>query len=339
MPNPSLMNRSSLSADAVDLAISLLPSMPFEPYRNEWLFDNRLDLAEPQLALAAQLLDFARHQQFFAASPLLSHFKVGASGHCGDQRLALGSNHERGAGPGRAYDDAIHGEDAVISDALNRYGRDTRLEMIVYTTDASAPSCSCGRCRGAIESYTNGDIPIVSAGSGDEVSMWYLSELLPKEFPLLDRAQLSLNEGMLLEQLLSESELSGPSGFNHFSKSTLGLSVAAISADQQIFSLPRVDALAFYGTSSIAATISAVMRAQAETLDAVLISTQSGLPTAEDRQLLYEFASMYSSASTLTVYMKSADDGSIRVATPAQLLPYAFGPGDLGIDFSRVRSV
>lgn len=298
-----------------------------------WSIENRLNLSDEELSRACVLLDHARHQQHFAASPHRSKFKVGSSVYCGANRIAHGSNAEYGAGPSSAYDEAIHSEEVAIVNALNHHGRNTLMEMIGLASDAPTPSTSCGKCRSLLETYGERDMVIVSVGTGTTATMWRLSELFPTELTALSCSQAPSRDDPQLCTLLEAAERCRGVGFIPFSEQTLGRSVAAIAANGSVFSLPRIDSLAFYGTSSLRATLSAVLLQNPRKIDAVLLSSNSGLPTGEDRQLLFEFASLLDQAQTLPVYLHREGSEDIVSTNPCALLPHGFGPKDLNIRY------
>lgn len=301
-----------------------------------WSIENRLDLSEEELARACVLLDHARHQQHFAASPCRSQFRVGSSVYCGANRIAHGSNAEYGAGDRRAYDEGVHSEEVAIVNALNHHGRDTIMEMIGLASDAPQPSTSCGKCRSLLETYGQPDMIIVSVGTGMTATMWRLSELLPTELAALSRFPAPEWCDPKLQSLLEVAERARSAGFIPFSEQTLGRSVAAVAANGSVFSLPRNDCLAFFGTSSLRATLAAVLLERPNQLESVLISSKSGLPTGEDRQLLFEFASLLDQADTLKVYLHREGTDRVVVTTPSALLPLGFGPSDLELNLKKI---
>jgi cytidine deaminase len=255
--------------------------------------------------------------------------------YCGNDRIAHGSNAEYGAGPRRAYDEGIHSEEVAIVNALTHHGRDTLVEMVALTSDAQTPSTSCGKCRSLLETYGNRDVIIVSAGADTTVTMWRLSELLPTDISNLSRTSAPAFKDSAIQRLLMAAEQARCTGFTPFSEETLGRSVAAVAVDGAIFSLPRVDSLAFYGTSSLRATISAVLLTNPRELESILISSRSGLPTGEDRQLLFEFTSLFRQEETVPVFLHREGTESVVATTPTALLPHGFGPKDLHITLGR----
>ena len=296
------------------------------------MFENRLNLTGEELARAAVLLDHARYQHHHAASPLRSQFRVGASAIFGYDTIAFGANAEYGGGARKAYDEGVHAEEAAIAHALQLCGRDVTIEMIAVASDGQRPSSACGKCRSIIETYGRPDTVIVSVGANIEVTMWRLSELLPNTLDSSAHPGLIDIADPRVAPLIAAAEQARLRSFNHFSREVLGRSVAAIAANGAVFSLPRIDSLAFYGTSSLRASLSAVWFAQPTKLDGVLISCASGMPTGEDRQLLFECASFRGQADTLPVYLHKEGTTALIVTTPTKLLPYGFGPKDLGID-------
>jgi cytidine deaminase len=331
MPSVPIVARSSLSPLSCALEGSGTATYP-AAIAHPWMFENRLHLTGEELSWASLLLDYARHQQHNAASPLRSQFRVGSSALCGNGTIAFGANAEYGGGVRRAYDEGVHAEEAAITNALQRCGRDVVIEMIAVASDGQMPSSACGKCRSIIETYGRPDTIIVSVGSSLQVTMWRLSELLPDMFDSSAHPGLIDAADPQVQRLFNAAEGTRRVSFDPFSRQVLGRSVAAIAANGAVSSLPRIDSLAFYGTSSLRASLSAVWLTQPTKIDGVLISCASGMPTGEDRQLLFEFASFLGQADTLPVYLHKEGTQAMVVTTPSALLPYGFGPKDLGID-------
>jgi len=296
-----------------------------------WTLHNRIDLDESEAALAFLLLDSARHQQLFAASPLLSRFKVASTISCGPNKIAHGVNMEYGAGPRKAVDEGVHSEEAALSNALSLYGRDTCVELVGLTTDSSQPSTPCGKCRSLLETYAHGDPVIVSAGSDLSATVWKLSELMPRHFDSVDISSISDDERTTISVLRAAAHDGQSRGATPLSKQAVGIDCACIVADGVGYSLPRVDSLAFYPTTSLRATIAAALAAKPSRIDAVMLSSRSGLPIGEDRQLLLELANLFAQAGNLPVYLQAEGSQTLQRTTPSMLLPYAFGPKDLSL--------
>lgn len=336
MSQTQIVQRSALRCAAFSPVV-VDPTRTASVAVHPWNIENRLSLSGEELTRACVLLDHARHQQHFAASPCRSKFKVGSSVYCGHNRIAHGSNAEYGAGGRRAYDEGVHSEEVAIVNALNHHGRDTIMEMIGLASDAQNPSTSCGKCRSLLETYGQPDMIIVSVGAGLTATMWRLSELLPMDRASLSRFPAPPIGGPEVGPLLEAAERAREAGFIPFSEQALGRSVAAVAMSGAVISLPRIDSLAFYGTSSLRATLAAVFLERPRKLESVLLSSKSGLPTGEDRQLLFEFASLLDQTDTLRVYLHREGTTEVIATTPDALLPLGFGPKDLEISFATSR--
>jgi cytidine deaminase len=334
MSQPKLVRRNDISAEAFQTASKNLqqPADQRPAQSQPWELDNRLNLDESQLALAFLLLDNARHQQVFSASPLLSRFRVACSIFCGAGKTAHGANMEYGAGPRRAADVGVHAEEAALAGALGLYGSRTYVEFVAVATDSSQPSTPCGKCRSVIETYSQGDPIIVSVGANFLATMWKLSELMPRDFESINVTELSNDTRALLHSLQSVTHTNHPPKTRSLSEQALGNDYARIIADGVAYSLPRVDSLAFYPTTALRATIAAVLAAKPSRINAVLLSSRSGIPIGEDRQLLFEFANMFGQVQTLPIYLQAEGNTAVQCATPTTLLPYAFGPNDLSLN-------
>lgn len=334
MSQRNVVSRHQISAEAFRIAREYFarPVQLQDSSEHSWKIENRLSLTETDLALACLLLDCSRHQQFFAASPLLSDFRVASSIFCGPGKIAHGANVEFGAGHNKAVDDAVHSEEAAISHALTLYGKNARVEIVAVTTDSAVPSTPCGKCRSLLETYSQADPVIISAGATPSASMWRLSELLPHTFPSIDPAQVPPEEHRYLTALYEESRAQRSPEQASLSRQAVGFEHAVILVQGQTYSLPRVDSLAFYSTTSLRATIAAVMATNPTRIDAVMLYSRSGMPIGEDRQLLFEFANLFNQSATLPVYLRAEHTRELLHATPATLLPFAFGPNDLSLE-------
>jgi cytidine deaminase len=334
MSQTKLVQRNEISGDAfraVGIHFSqshIQATVKAQP----WKLDNRLSLDESHLALAFLLLDKARHQQLFAASPLLSRFRVASSIFCGPGKIAHGANMEYGAGPGRAVDVGVHSEEAALTSALGLYGRDTYVELVGLATDSLQPSTPCGKCRSVLETYSQQDPIIVSVGSDLTATMWKLSELMPRDFDAINPAELSHDSRTLIDSLNRAAQKEQSHSLTSLSQQAVGVDSASIVADGVAYSFPRVDSFAFYPTTALRATIAAVLAARPSRIDGVMLSSRSGIPIGEDRQILFEFANMFGQAQTLLIYLQAEGTEVLRCATPATLLPYAFGPNDLSLN-------
>ena len=297
-----------------------------------WQINNRFDLSKENLNSIVDLLEIADNSRQFSASPLLSGFKVGAAGIYNNGKesgVACGANHERGAGRNKAKDDAIHGEDALIADALGKGGRDTRLELVAITTDSPRPASSCGRCRASLQTYAGDDLLIVSGGTDSDADMWKISELLPEDFKKVSFERLN-NEDV---NLINLARMTAKLSFQHFTEEVLGKSAVAIRGESgKIYTGIRVDSVAFYGTDPVVSAISKALEAREKSFQAAAFYSQSGIPTGEERQLFYEACSLLRCENTAKVYLVESDRKEIQVTTAAELLPSAFGPGDLGLN-------
>jgi cytidine deaminase len=154
---------------------------------------------------------------------------------------------------------------------------------------------------------------------------------MPQDFDSVDMSSLSKDELLEIDSLRAAGHGGQSRGITPLSRQTVGTDCARVIADGVTYSLPRVDSLAFYPTTSLRATIAAALAAKPSRIDAVMLSSRSGLPIGEDRQLLLEFANFFGQVESLPVYLHAEGSDELRRATPARLLPYAFGPNDLSL--------
>lgn len=297
--------------------------------RPDWKFVNRFAINDNQLALACLLLDHAQRSKTQSSSPLLSNFRVGACLFFEPQCVGSGANYEFGAGLHQAYDEGVHAEEAALANAFNTFGTHVRVAICAIVSDAPQASTPCGKCRSVLQTYASGDVLVVSAGKDLVCQMWKLSELLPVNFPQVEAARLSDYDKETLGSLLGKLASSRDESRSGFASRVLGISSCVISADGRLYSIPRVDSLAFYSTSSLRATIASVLKDRPSRIDGVLVRSLLPALTGEDRQLLFEFAALFNQTTTLPVYWQRDGVSTLWTATPATLLPNAFGPADL----------
>lgn len=297
----------------------------------EWRIDNRVNATAAELATMQVILNQARHAMDTASAPLLSGFNVGAALATAKGEIASGANFEHGAGPGRGLDDATHGEQSAVANMLLRYGADSRVAIIGYTTRLPEGifACSCGRCRGIIESFAEPgkDVLLVSGSAHGSATTWTLSELLPDDFRELPADSLSADSAKLLTVAC---EMTGRS-IDVFTKPVTGPTGAAVLTDDgAVHNGARFDVAAFYGLSAVGGALQSALAANDFKIAQVCVVSGSGRVLPEDRQFIYEFASALGRADSMQVLMFSSDTNTLRVATPKELLPFGFGAPDLG---------
>lgn len=304
-----------------------------------WLINNKLNLPESSLQRIPELLSLADLTRVKSASPLNSGFHVGAVAiyqTSNGEGLARGSNSERGGGRDQAIDDAIHAEDGTISNMLDLGGSGARLKLIAITTDAPAPATSCGRCRGAVETYSESEeTVIVSGGTTGDVEMWTIAELLPIKFSLsVNVSDLSLED----QNLVRASKAVSFYSFQPFTEKILGKCGASIrpTDSDSIHSGCRLDSSAFYGMPAITSAMGTFfMNEESAKFDTVALYSKTGIPTGEERQELYDKCSALGCEGSAKILLVSSETDLVQITTPRELLPFPFGAGDIGIRIQR----
>lgn len=297
-----------------------LPTTSFE-----WSIENRVGASLSQLVQVDRLLTLAERQRCASSLPTTSKFTVGAAGLVAGasegaihERICSGANYE-------VSDDALHGEDTLIADMLGRYGSAARLELVAVTTVLPVPACSCGRCRGKLQAFAGGDwrdLILASGTSARTATLWRLGELLPENFPSIEETRLSEED----RTLLRAAEQSSESGVQLLTEQVDGREGAAVRrADGTIVNAARVNLAAFYGSSALESLVLTSSALGVSCPKAIAYCSPSGLPRPEERQWLYEFANLFGLEEQLPVFLLSQRDRLVRVATPASLLPFAFG--------------
>lgn len=125
------------------------------------------------------LLAFARDVQAHAYAPY-SHFRVGAAVFAGGD-VFVGVNVENSA-----YGSTTCAEADAIAAAVASGTRD--ISAIAIAGDSEGPCVPCGNCRQILSEF-NLDMRIIMGGSGDEVMVETMEDLLPDSFSagLLDQ--------------------------------------------------------------------------------------------------------------------------------------------------------
>jgi len=126
------------------------------------------NLTQPDLALLA----FAREVQENAYAPY-SGFKVGAAVYANGD-IFQGVNVENAA-----YGATICAERSAISAAISAGCMD--ITAIAIVGDSEAPTVPCGCCRQVLSEF-NSELRVIMGGSGDDVRVMTLDELLPEAF-------------------------------------------------------------------------------------------------------------------------------------------------------------
>lgn len=126
------------------------------------------NLTQPDLALLA----FAREVQENAYAPY-SGFKVGAAVYANGD-IFQGVNVENAA-----YGATMCAERSAISAALSAGCMD--ITAIAIVGDSESPTVPCGCCRQVLSEF-NPDMRVIMGGTGDDVQVMTLEELLPEAF-------------------------------------------------------------------------------------------------------------------------------------------------------------
>ena len=126
------------------------------------------NLTQPDLALLA----FAREVQEKAYAPY-SGFRVGAAVYA-DGDIFQGVNVENAA-----YGATLCAERSAIAAAIAAGCLD--VTAIAIVGDSQSPTVPCGCCRQVLAEF-NPEMRVIMGGSGDEVLVMSLEELLPEAF-------------------------------------------------------------------------------------------------------------------------------------------------------------
>lgn len=118
------------------------------------------------------LLAFAREVQERAYAPY-SKFRVGAAVFA-DGEVFTGTNVENAA-----FGATVCAEAAAVAAAVA--AGCTSIQAIAISGDSAAPCVPCGTCRQILSEF-NQDMRIVMGGTGDEIMVETIEDLLPASF-------------------------------------------------------------------------------------------------------------------------------------------------------------
>lgn len=127
----------------------------------------------PDAAVEASLVAAARAAEARAIAPY-SHFTVGAALLLPGGAIVAGCNIENAT-----YGLTMCAERVALFKALSEGHR--RFEAIAISASAPRPTPPCGACRQLLWEFC-GDIPVITAGTGGDITRTTLGALFPEPF-------------------------------------------------------------------------------------------------------------------------------------------------------------
>ncbi len=266
------------------------------------------------------------------ASPIASKYHVGAAALWKDGILTRGWNIEYG-GPG--FGDAgmrcVHAEQHMVANAMKETRRDSIAYLAVVGGNSDDPQAPCGDCREIIKTYSDEDTCIIIREGGQD-KLYTIEDLLPtRGFRHVRIAALLPADQEAITQSFPKS---GVPGFVCLSRQMSD----ALSEDLDLaFCVARVagksvkgyqmDDPAFHQISAIGSALSQAWSYD-EPIQSLHVFSTLGRIDGRDRQFIYNYASRHGVEKTLPVYIckiGARKPRRVMRATPAELLPFAFG--------------
>jgi cytidine deaminase len=291
------------------------------------------------------------------AHPFISHFHVGAASLTMDGKIYSGSNQESSA-----LSLAMCGERNAIFHALA--DRSSEIETIVIITrgedfDTVRASPSCGACRQwlyDVSVFAERDIKLIFASTKKtHIIRATASELLPypysqiihgKDMTSIDnifgQSQMNLTKfrqfNHKYQKLIQQAENAWKNSYCPYSGAKEG--IAALMSDNNYLSGKTIENAAYgSSTSAVSGLISEVHSHSSKKITGVayVVGKENGVyrvagPDGNSRQQLFEISN--GTKKDFDVILFTPDKKQFVLTKMSALLPYAFGPGDLGMDVS-----
>lgn len=281
-----------------------------------------------------RLLHYYALQALKNADPKISKFPVGAAGLVSGRTVRLvatGWNQEMASG------DSLHAEESLV--AKLRQGEELLRVMIVGGN--GQPLAPCGNCRDVLLARANPKAEaLVSTPDGQT---WLnIKDLLPQTSQGTDDIEKLQSDNIYLELYKLALKIMQGKHYNYY---TGKREVAAlVTAQGNMYGAPRRDDAAFHHRTAVDRALDLAFHKGEQDIRLVLFMRDkknyfalgSAFPSGQERQSLYE-AGQYKPGfdlpiiGTFSFYQGNAG-GILFHSTINTLLPFAFGPRNLGID-------
>ena len=275
-----------------------------------------------------------------------SNYPVNAGAATSSGKTVYGSNHEMSI-----TDTVTHGEEAVIASALEKYGKNDKIEVIAFLgldgiyLDIPKP---CGNCRDAIKQYTDLEklILINAPKLGGNAIVVPGKSYFFENYENVSGAekQLILDSAALQESLNAE-KMAYDIYSSIFSPKIYG--AAILCENNLVFRGSFRGNVSYHPELPISSVISNFRDGSNDPnrkkVKAIIVSSTCNLPNVmyKDRQDALEFAEAIQSLNNnsgipLPVYLINADtkiqNSKIYKTDTYQWLPYSFSPKNLGME-------
>jgi len=223
---------------------------------------------------------------------------------------------------------AIHAEEAAVSNANSSTLGKLALEKVVVVTDSEVPAMCCGNCRDIlVEAAASPNMPVISVTSKGHVKALPLSKLMPNSFLRVDLERLGPDRALVDEAI---SKLPGPDAFSP----TIPVGAAIQTEDGESFSACAVGDVAFHAQEAFTlARNIAISEANLGIvpISKIAIAGKGGVPvpSGKERQMMLDNASLTGLDPVVYLVSVKSDEVVVRKTSVRQLLPEAFGAGDI----------
>lgn len=311
----------------------------FEKYGREDFMANISRLRQNHLFLTAvKALDHAR--------PSVSNFKVGAAAIArnpeGKERIISASNSELKAERHfypflrelSGY--SIHAEGGLVAGLLSG----EYFEHIIVVGENREPISPCGNCREILIASSNEEADILIKKSADSKPEWLLAaDLLPVPLFLHKYSIADLQETDPLKRLFFDA-LYKMSDKPYNPYTSTAAAAALLTRKGNSYKATSKEDAAYYHMHSLEITLGiADSERDRELAHALFLSDHPDyegpiFPCGRCLQKLYEAEQISDSPINIAL---ARPKGDIWITTVNDLLPYAFGPKDLGIDLNLYK--
>ena len=274
------------------------------------------------------------------ATPTQSGYHVNAGGVTKSGNISFGSNHEMGI-----TDTSTHGEEAVISYALDQYGKEDPIQIIAYAGLEGGGKIvgSCGNCRDIIEEYTDLESLVIINGprEGGIASIIPGKSFFKDDFNKIhpNNKKFFKNNPGIIEALKAEKN-----AYDIYSPSNTKIYGASIFCGSgEIFRGGFRGNVSYHPDLPISSAIANFRDGSDEperkNIIFITIASSKGIPKVlyKDRQDAMEFAEAMQSLNgksgvPLPVYLIDAKNKKAFKTDTYEWLPYPFSPKNLGLE-------
>lgn len=275
------------------------------------------------------------------ATPTQSGYFVNAGGITKNGNVSFGGNHEMGI-----TDTSTHGEEAVISYALDQYGKEDPIQIIAYAglEDGGLVVGSCGNCRDIIKEYTDLENLVIINGPrvGGRASVIPGKSFFKENFRKLEGNNMGFikySNGVI--QALKAEKHSYDIYLTKSSPKIYGASI--VCENGEVFRGGFRGGVSYHPVLPLSSAIENFRNSsddpERKNVVSIIFASEKGVPNVlyKDRQDGMEFAQAIQSINKksevpITVYLVDAKNKEVYKTNTEEWLPYAFSPKNLGLE-------